>query len=88
MRSINDRCFLNKIVFNKSSLKDDDSGDHDQDQGSPKDSEKEKNEDEDKEQNVSKKKVSSMFAVFLFVLFFFENLIGNKTAMYIQMSST
>lgn len=60
MRSINDRCFLNKIVFNKSSLKDDDSGDHDQDQGSPKDSEKEKNEDEDKEQNVSKKKVSSL----------------------------
>lgn len=68
MRSINDRCFLNKIVFDKSSLKDDDSGDHDQDQGSPKDSEKEKNEDEDKEQNVSKKKVSSTFAVF------FENI--------------
>lgn len=42
----------------KSSLKDDDSGDHDQDQGSPKDSEKEKTEDEDKEQNSSKKKVS------------------------------
>lgn len=41
----------------KSSLKDDDSGDHDQDQGSPKDSEKEKTEDEDKEQNSSKKKV-------------------------------
>lgn len=75
MKSINDRCFLNKIVFNKSSLKDDDSGDHDQDQGSPKDSEKEKNEDEDKEQNVSKKKVSSMFAVF----FVFENLWGKKT---------
>lgn len=42
----------------KSSLKDDDSGDHDQDQGSPKDSEKEKTEDEEKEQNISKKKVS------------------------------
>lgn len=42
----------------KSSLKDDDSGDHDQDQGSPKDSEKEKTEEEDKEQNISKKKVS------------------------------
>lgn len=45
-------------IFSKSSLKDDDSGDHDQDQGSPKDGEKEKNEDEEKEQNVSKKKVS------------------------------
>lgn len=76
MRSINDRCFLNKIVFNKSSLKDDDSGDHDQDQGSPKDSEKEKNEDEDKEQNVSKKKVSSLKTY------------RRKTAMCIQVSST
>ena len=46
-------------VTSKSSLKDDDSGDHDQDQGSPKDGEKEKTEDEEKEQNVSKKKVSS-----------------------------
>lgn len=44
----------------KSSLKDDDSGDHDQDQGSPKDGEKEKTEDEDKEQNTSKKKVSPL----------------------------
>uniref|UniRef100_A0A8C4D9J9 Eukaryotic translation initiation factor 4E family member 2 n=1 Tax=Dicentrarchus labrax TaxID=13489 RepID=A0A8C4D9J9_DICLA len=45
----------------KSSLKDDDSGDHDQDQGSPKDSEKEKTEDEDKEQNISKKKVEQFW---------------------------
>lgn len=44
----------------KSSLKDDDSGDHDQDQGSPKDSEKEKTEDEDKDQNSSKRKVSPL----------------------------
>lgn len=84
MRSINDRCFLNTFFFNKSSLKDDDSGDHDQDQGSPKDSEKEKNEDEDKEQNVSKKKVSSMFAVF----FYFWKLIEKNIHTHIQMSST
>lgn len=52
-------CFL--CVSIKSSLKDDDSGDHDQDQGSPKDGEKEKIEDEDKEQNISKKKVSQQY---------------------------
>ena len=52
------------VIFNfgpcfsiKSSLKDDDSGDHDQDQGSPKDSEKEKTEEDDKEQITTKKKV-------------------------------
>lgn len=53
------QCFV-AFVSIKSSLKDDDSGDHDQDQGSPKDSEKEKTEDEDKEQNISKKKVSPL----------------------------
>ncbi len=50
-------CFAACVCI-KSSLKDDDSGDHDQDQGSPKDSEKEKTEDEEKEQNTTKKKAS------------------------------
>uniref|UniRef100_A0A8D3BST4 Eukaryotic translation initiation factor 4E family member 2 n=1 Tax=Scophthalmus maximus TaxID=52904 RepID=A0A8D3BST4_SCOMX len=45
----------------KSSLKDDDSGDHDQDQGSPKDGEKEKSEDEDREQNASRRKVEQFW---------------------------
>uniref|UniRef100_A0A3Q3K422 Eukaryotic translation initiation factor 4E family member 2 n=1 Tax=Monopterus albus TaxID=43700 RepID=A0A3Q3K422_MONAL len=49
------------LVSIKSSLKDDDSGDHDQDQGSPKDGEKEKTEDEEKEQNTSKKKVEQFW---------------------------
>uniref|UniRef100_A0A673AN92 Eukaryotic translation initiation factor 4E family member 2 n=1 Tax=Sphaeramia orbicularis TaxID=375764 RepID=A0A673AN92_9TELE len=49
------------MAVSKSSLKDDDSGDHDQDQGSPKDSEKEKIEEDDKEQNTSKKKVEQFW---------------------------
>lgn len=64
MKSIIEKCFLNTFFSYKSSLKDDDSGDHDQDQGSPKDGEKEKNEDDDKEQNLSKKKARNIFQCF------------------------